>query len=170
MDTDRKQERGPEVVVCGVDSSPASRRALEWAVADATRRGATLRVVTAWSGYGMEAIGMVSTPAEAERGCARMQSSVVDAVLSTVENPPEVERRVVEDRPSEALIAASVDADLVVLGSHGHGAAHDKVVGSTSQRVLHHAVCPVVILPDPRCAERTRRRAGMLGGQEPSPV
>jgi hypothetical protein len=46
------------------------------------------------------------------------------------------------------------DAELMVLGTHGHGAVHDTLVGSTSKRAIHHASCPVVIVPDPRHAER----------------
>lgn len=151
---------GKQVIVCGVDGSPASRRALEWAVAEAVMRDADVRVVSAWSGYGMEAIGVVSSPEQAEHEAGHAQQKVIDAVLAGVEKPPTVERVVVEDRPAHALVAASVDADLLVLGSHGHGAAHDRITGSTSQRVLHHAACTVVVLPDPRCAETTRKRLG----------
>lgn len=150
-----------QLIVCGVDGSPASRRALEWAVAEAAMRQADIRVVSAWSGYGMEAIGAVSTPEDAEREAGRAQQRVLDAVLGGVEQPPAVEQVVVEDRPAHALVTASVDADLLVMGSHGHSGAHDRLAGSTSQRVLHHAACPVVVLPDPRCAERTRKHAGI---------
>jgi nucleotide-binding universal stress UspA family protein len=152
-----------QLIVCGVDGSPASRRAVEWAVAEAVMREASLRVVTAWSGYGMEAIAVVSTPEDAEREAGRAQQRVVDGVLAGVEKPPAVERVVVEDRPAHALVTASLDADLLVMGSHGHNGTHDRVAGSTSQRVLHHAACAVVVLPDPRCAERTRKHAGMPG-------
>lgn len=154
-----------QLIVCGVDGSPASRRALEWAVAEAVMREASLRVVTAWSGYGMEAISVVSTPEAAEREAGRCQQRVVDAVLAGVDKPPPVERVVVEDRPAHALVAASVDAELLVMGSHGHSGTHDRIAGSTSQRVLHHAACPVVLLPDPRCVERTRRHAGIPGAR-----
>lgn len=174
------------LVVCGVDDSPAGRRALEWAVADAARRGARVRAVTCWSGYGMEAVGMVSSPDDCERECTRRLDEVVEQVRAAVPGAPEVERLVVQDRPSRALVAASLDADLLVLGSHGHRAAHDWTAGSTSQRVLHHAVCPVTVVPDPRCVARARKHlhadehavpatagaTGMAGmaGQAPSPV
>jgi nucleotide-binding universal stress UspA family protein len=150
-----------QLIVCGVDGSPASRRALEWAVAEAVIREADLRVVSAWSGYGMEAIAVVSTPEECEREAGKAQQRVIDAVLSGVDRPPAIERVVVEDRPAHALVTASTEADLLVMGSHGHGTTHDRIAGSTSQRVLHHAACPVVVLPDPGCAERTRKHAGI---------
>lgn len=46
----------------------------------------------------------------------------------------------------------------MVLGSHGHGAVHDKLIGSTSERAVHHAPCPVVFVPDPRHVEKNLRR------------
>ena len=59
---------------------------------------------------------------------------------------------------SESLCRSALDAELIVLGSHGHGAVHDQLVGSTSMRAIHHASCPIVILPDPRHAERALKR------------
>jgi nucleotide-binding universal stress UspA family protein len=168
--SDARRESHRDLVVCGVDGSSAGRRALEWAVADTVRRGGRLRVVTCWSGYGMEAIGMVSSPEECEQQTTRMQDEVLAAVLGAVADPPEVERLVLEDRPSHALVSASLDADLLVLGSHGHGTAHDMAAGSTSQRVFHHAACPVVVVPDPRCVEKTRRRLQTMREEEPAPV
>jgi nucleotide-binding universal stress UspA family protein len=162
-------EAGRKVVVAGVDCSPASERALEWALAEAKRRDCALRVVSAWSGYGMEAIGAVSSASEAQARSEAVLDRVVAAALAHCEDPPEIERLVVEDTPSHALTMASLDAELMVLGSHGHGGAYDKIVGSTSQRVLHHAVCPVVILPDPRCAEKTRQRAGAVHDRMEAP-
>lgn len=151
-----------QVIVCGVDCSAASERALEWALAEALRRECSLRVVTAWSGHGMEAIGAVSNVHECRKQAKDSLNTVVNKALAQLPMVPEVERLVVEDSPSHALTMASLDAELLVLGSHGHGGAYDKIVGSTSQRVLHHAVCPVMILPDPRCVEKTLKRTGAM--------
>lgn len=70
-----------------------------------------------------------------------------------------MERQILEGRPSEQLCSAALEADLIVLGNHGHGAFHDALVGSTSVHVIRHAACPVVILPDPRLAEREQKHA-----------
>jgi nucleotide-binding universal stress UspA family protein len=142
-----------QVVVCGVDGSPGAQRALEWAVEEATRRGCVLRVVTAWTWDGVEAIGAPSSPAGALDRARHVQDSALARALGAVEAPPEVERVLPRDVPSEALCTAAADAALVVLGSHGHGMVHDRFAGSTTQRVLHHAAVPVVVLPDPRRAE-----------------
>ena len=60
---------------------------------------------------------------------------------------------VVPGRPAQALIDASAGADLLVLGSRGHGGFRELVLGSVSQQCVHHAACPVTVVP----AERPRR-------------
>jgi nucleotide-binding universal stress UspA family protein len=63
--------------------------------------------------------------------------------------PPTVERLVVEGPPGEVLLSASEGADLLVVGSRGHGTIVGILLGSVSQHCAHHAHCPVVIIPNP---------------------
>lgn len=149
------QER---VIVCGVDGSAASQRALAWAIDEAVTRGCSLRAVTAWAWDGVEDLGAAPNAAEALSRAQAIQDKAVDSAIASVENTTDVERLLPRGVPSEALCHAAVDAELLVLGSHGHGQVHDKIVGSTSQRVIHHATCPVVVLPDPRHADRERSK------------
>ena len=58
----------------------------------------------------------------------------------------EIERRVVEGRPAAVLVDESQDADLLVVGSRGHGGFTGLLLGSVSQQCAHHAACPVVIV------------------------
>lgn len=146
------------VIVCGVDGSPTGQRALDWALAEARFRGCRLRVVTAWSWDGTEALGAPGNAADAHSHAEMVQRRALLDALEGVEQPPEVERRLVEARPSEALCTAALEADLLVLGSRGHTALRGVLVGSTSQRVVRHAPCPVVLLPDPQHLEHERRR------------
>lgn len=162
-------ESRQHVVVCGVDGSPGAQRALEWAVAEAKRRGCTLRVVTAWTWDGIEALGAASSPTEAREHAREVQDAALTLALEAAEAPPEVERLLPRDVPSEALCKAAEDADLTVLGSHGHGMVHDRFAGSTTQRVLHHAVGPVVVLPDPRRVEKQLRHAKLRHPRSGSP-
>lgn len=146
------------VIVCGVDGSAASERALAWAIDEAINRGWSLRAVTAWTWDGVEDLGTFPNPGEALVHAEEIQSKAVDAAIASAEKSIDVERLVARGVPSEVLCHAAQDAELVVLGSHGHGQVHDRIVGSTSQRVIYHATCPVVVLPDPRHAERERSK------------
>lgn len=148
--------REDHVIVCGVDGSPGGQRALEWAVDEAVTRGSRLRVVTAWCGDSVEVVG-TSNSDEAKREYAQdHQDTALERALAGHEDL-QVERLVVNDDASLALCKAAEGADMLVLGSHGHGSLHDRLVGSTAQRTLHHASCPVVILPSPHEEEHKPR-------------
>jgi nucleotide-binding universal stress UspA family protein len=133
-------------IVVGVDGSEASRRALAWASQEATLRKAHLTVLTVhenpeghWTGnplYYRES-GPAQEQAEAAaedavtRGGYRGHASV----------------RSVAGLAAEQLIEASRDADLLVVGSRGEGGFARLLMGSVSTQVVHHAFCPVVVIP-----------------------
>lgn len=146
------------VIVCGIDGSPAGRRALEWALDEARRRECRLRAVSVWSWDGLETGNALRNPGEARQRAEDVMTRALDEALATVDDAPQIERVVTEGRPSEQLCIAALDAELLVLGSHGHGAIHDALVGSTSLHSIRHASCPVVVLPDPRHVERELKR------------
>lgn len=56
----------------------------------------------------------------------------------------------VEGPPAKALLEASKDADLLVVGSRGHGGVSGFLLGSVSQQCARHANCPVAIVGPPR--------------------
>ena len=143
-----------ERVIVGVDGSEQARDALAWAVAEARLRGAVLRVVNAWRPP--EAY-LLDTPAAAspqlEEALAGAGSRILDDALGHVLGDDaagvEIERRVVRERPVEALLEAASDADLLVVGSRGHGGFRGLLLGSVSQQCAQHAPCPVVIVHRP---------------------
>src|SRR4030095_12075548 len=57
---------------------------------------------------------------------------------------------------AEVLVARSADADVLVVGSRGHGGFGELLLGSVSHAVVLHAVCPVVVVPSPREERRIR--------------
>jgi nucleotide-binding universal stress UspA family protein len=58
----------------------------------------------------------------------------------------EIEKKVVEEDPGEAIISAAADADLIVVGSHGRTGLKAALLGSVSRHVVDHAQCPVVVV------------------------
>ena len=138
-------------IVVGVDGSGESRNALSWALAEARLRAAPLRVVNAWrppDAY------VFDVPAEVMRELEEALRSVGErvlevalaAVLAGQEAGAEIERRIVPEPPAEALLGAAGDAELLVVGSRGHGGFVGLLLGSVSQQVAHHAPCPVAIV------------------------
>jgi nucleotide-binding universal stress UspA family protein len=139
------------VIVVGVDHSADANAALVFAEEEARLRGATLRVVHAWQygyiGYtgfegGMPALGgdIKELQAAAE---AALEASVSQAMGKS---GVEIEQRVVQGAPAAVLVEESRDADLLVVGSRGHGGFTQLLLGSVSQQCAHHSECPVVIV------------------------
>ena len=133
----------------GVDSSDGARRALEWAVAEARLRGAAVEAVHVW-----QLPYFLSTPLgdlPIERGdledTAQAElDGVVDAIDATGLAEPII-RTVAVGNPAGVLLETARDADLLVVGARGHGGFAGLLLGSVSQQVVHHAPCPVVIVP-----------------------
>jgi nucleotide-binding universal stress UspA family protein len=144
------------VIVVGVDHSEGAKAALRFALEEATLRQATLRVVHAWQYGYIGATGFEgSYPAlggdikELRNAAERdLDATLQEAIPDT--GAIEIERRVVEDRPAAALVDESRGADMVVVGSRGHGGFAGLLLGSVSQQVAHHAACPVVIVHQKR--------------------
>jgi nucleotide-binding universal stress UspA family protein len=137
-------------IVVGIDGSAAADAALAWALAEARLREARLLVAHAWSvpvlAYASPYGGAAATTGivEASRKAAH---DLVDAALERHDAEGiDVERAVVEGAPATALLDAAADADLLVLGSRGHGGFTGLLLGSVSQQCAHHARCPVVIV------------------------
>jgi len=143
-------------IVVGVDGSDASRDALRWAAEEARLRSAPLVAVHAWSFVPAQPIGdpgMLAVPAGdlagqlgAENDAAQigLDQAVEDALGA--DSDIELERRLAEGDAGEALVAASKDAQLVVVGSHGRSGFKAALLGSVSRHVVDHAACPVVVV------------------------
>ena len=138
------------VVVVGVDGSEASKDALRWAIRYARMAGATVHAVTAW--HYPASVGWAASPVILEmdlEGEARQAlKQTVEYVVAT-EGPVTIQTRVVEGPPALILLKAATDADLLVVGSRGHGAFAGMVLGSVSEHCVHHAACPVVVIRHP---------------------
>jgi nucleotide-binding universal stress UspA family protein len=139
-------------VVVGVDSSEGAKRALAFALEESRLRGATLLAVHAWSFPAIAAsAGMFAPPVEFDfeelkRDAEQSLNTVIDEVVGTGHGV-EIERKVVEGAAAQVLTEEARGADLLVVGSRGHGGFTGLLLGSVSQQAAHHAPCPVVIVP-----------------------
>ena len=148
--------RIPRVVV-GVDGSPASYEALRWAVRYGRLVAATVDAVAAYElPFGWSAPALDAEIAEAQ--IRRAMSDEIQKVLLQVGEVP-MEEHLVRGGAAQALIAASVGAKLLVVGSRGRGGFASLLLGSVSQQCAVHASCPVVIVrPDATGDDETTDR------------
>jgi nucleotide-binding universal stress UspA family protein len=132
-------------IVVGVDGSESSAHALRWAAEEARARGSGLEVIQAWEAN----IGVIPPASGSAEPFKRQANEILsEAVTSlpTDERPANIDSRAVHGKAAAALIDASAGADLLVVGSHGHGGVAGALLGSVSRRVAEHAHCPVVIV------------------------
>src|SRR5215207_6371116 len=137
-------------IVVGVDGSPASRTTLEWASEEAVRHGSELVVLTAWLPTPPPLAGTSSTlPVH---GAPDARETANELLMETIrdvlgEDPPVlVHPQVKEGNAAKLLIDFSEEADLLVVGSSGHGGFARLLLGSVSQHVTAHAKCTVVVV------------------------
>jgi nucleotide-binding universal stress UspA family protein len=142
-----------KTIVVGVDGSETSKRALAWAIEEAGLRGCKVRTVHAWQYPVSDAwAGMpVNIYDELEEDAKRQLDSVVREVAGA--QAAGIEQVVVVGAPSWVLVESARDAELLVVGSRGLGGFKGLLLGSVGQQVVHHAPCPVVVLPHVEHAE-----------------
>ena len=140
---------GWKSIVVGVDGSPSSRKALNWAAAEAAGHGADLVVLNVWEHTLLPPAGSVTV---SERYVPDPSQRTTDDLLQVIkeelgESPPVlVQAHVKQGRPAKVLIEESASADLLVVGERGHGGFAGLVLGSVSQHVAAYAKCPVTVV------------------------
>jgi len=136
-------------VVVGVDGSESSKAALGWAIRQARLTGAAVDAVIAWQ-YPMAYTYPIPMPPEttAKELARRVLDQAIYEVGEQVPEHAEITPKVVEGHPARVLVDAAEDADLLVVGSRGHGGFVGALLGSTGQHCVHHATCPVVVIRD----------------------
>jgi nucleotide-binding universal stress UspA family protein len=157
----RQDGKAPRIVV-GVDGSPPSLAALRWAVRQAGLTGATVDAVAGWqypavvAGYGWAPV----MPAENIDFGEIAEKTLADAISQTLDPSSDVRvsARVEEGNAARVLLDVAAGADLLVVGSRGHGGFAGALLGSVSQHCVQHSPCPVVIIHG--------NAIGAHGGQE----
>jgi nucleotide-binding universal stress UspA family protein len=142
-------------IVVGIDGSPNSERALDWAMKQAAALHTSLTAVAVhevpksyWGN--MPVVG----PADAAlvdqlRESAEQMTHEAEGRLGDAK-PASVTVRAVSGFAVQELVDASQDADMLVVGSRGGGGFAHLLVGSVSSQVIQNAACPVVTVPHPK--------------------
>jgi nucleotide-binding universal stress UspA family protein len=142
----RPNPTGP--IVVGVDGSAASEPAVRWAFEEAVARGVGVLAVRVYvpgnAGLGVDISVPVEDPEQRREEEAR---HLADDIAAWQEKYPDVSVRSValDGHTSETLVGLSSSAQLIVVGTRGHGGFAGLLLGSVGHQLLHHAECPVFI-------------------------
>jgi nucleotide-binding universal stress UspA family protein len=135
---------GGGTIVVGVDTSESSKEALRWAARQAQLTGASLRVVMSWdippAAYWVPVPGGLDFEPATREALDR-------TIRETLGSDPlvPVTAVVAEGRPAPVLLEQALDAELLVVGSRGHGEFAGMLLGSVSEHCVSHATCPVLV-------------------------
>lgn len=135
-------------IVVGIDGSEGARAALRWALDEGRTRGVEVVALHSWTlpFTGGEAFVPAGIKTDVlEDGAQQLLDESVDAVVKDSDARPEAS--LVFAGAAEALLTAAADADLLVLGGRPPEGLDRVLVGSTARQVIHHAPCPVVVVP-----------------------
>jgi nucleotide-binding universal stress UspA family protein len=135
-------------VVVGIDGSSTSEAAVATAFDEASWRGADLVAVHSWIENAADAD--LLRPGDA--GWAKIEQNEEEVLAERMagwqEKYPDVAvRRVLtQGKPAERLLEHAVNAQLIVVGSRGRGGISGMLLGSTSQALIYHATCPLLVV------------------------
>lgn len=153
---------GTPHIVAGVDGSPPSTEALRWAVRQAELTGGVVDAVIAWQyPFAAGGLGWAPTVVPDDTDYSDLAARSLTGCVAAVSPPPEVKvhELVLRGNPARVLLDAAKDADLLVVGSRGHGGFAEALIGSVSAQCVHHARCPVVVVHGSPAAKRHEARA-----------
>lgn len=138
-------------IVVGVDGSEQSHHALAWAREEARLRGTGVRATHVWAPpLPVSEFAAMAAPIDMELYEKLAHGVVDDAVTDiggTADDTVPVAPSVVRGYPSTVLCELAEDADLLVVGSRGHGGFAGLLLGSVSHQCVHHATSPVAVVP-----------------------
>ena len=143
---------GGRRIVVGVDGSEESQAALRWAADHAAAQAARLEVVCAWdlpfsglaTSYSPEPAGLP----DAREIAGRAENALDETVRKVLGDdlPVDIERVVEQGDPAAVLLRRSEGADMLVVGSRGHGGFSRLLIGSVSEKCVRHATCSVMVM------------------------
>lgn len=153
--TTQDTRKNPARIVVGVDGSAESKAALRWAARLAPTLGCTITALTAWqfpvlAGMNPAVMNVGMAPYfpemwHPEQDARELLDTTVQEVFGD-ERPPGLTLSVVHGQPASALLEASEEATMLIVGSRGHGGFTGMLLGSVSSACAEHAACPVLVV------------------------
>jgi nucleotide-binding universal stress UspA family protein len=143
--TSTPEQSGHRIVV-GTDGSASSVEALEWGAHQAELTGFTLEAIMTWewpTSYGVPYFLPPDYDPEAD---ARRALEETLAPIRVAHPAVDISAEVIEGHPAPVLLAASEGAELLIVGSRGHGEFAGMLLGSVSEHLVANSHCPVVVL------------------------
>ena len=132
-------------IVAGYDGSPGSAEALRWAAREAQARGTVLTICLVWPSDELVRLGGPGVDDHARQRGEQILARGV-RFLGSVLDPPDVRTVLSVGPPAEVLCERSRSAEMVVVGSHGHGGLAGSLLGSVSWRVASHGQGRIVVV------------------------
>lgn len=135
------------VIVVGVDGSEPSKSALKWAARMSAMTGATIDAVTAWQpppNYGW-GYAYADSDWRPDQDAEKVLTQTVDAVFGP-DRPAGMRLIIQQGNPAKVLLDHSAKAQLLVIGSRGHGGFVGLLLGSVSANCAEHSRCPVLVV------------------------
>lgn len=162
-------------ILVGVDGSPESKVAVDWAARDAAMRGVPLKLVHILNPPVVMTFPEVPVPPgylqwQEEAGQKILEGASKTVAEATKDNPVEVSSEIVSGPAVPTLVDLSKDAQLVVVGCRGRGALARGLLGSVSTGLVHHAHCPVAVIHDEDPLMAHPSKAPVVVGVDGSPA
>jgi len=132
-------------IVVGVDGSEPSKLALRWAAKLAAGLGARVDAVAAWHSPSSLGYGYVPEDWRPDLDAEKQLTATVEEVFGD-DRPEGMRMLTAEGNPAEVLIAESATAQMIIVGSRGHGGFVGMLIGSVSASAAEHAKCPVLVV------------------------
>ncbi|WP_187369102.1 universal stress protein [Baekduia soli] len=140
----------PRQVAVGCDGTPESQAAVDAARDLVATHGGALTVYVVWEAPVVPVTGAPGAPAYVSQGLPERRRWAEETLEETLARlPGATAGKVLNGRPRIELEAIASRHDLLVVGSRGWGTARRVALGSTSDWLVHHAACPVLVVPRP---------------------
>ena len=135
-------------IIVGLDDSPSSRAALQWAAQQALQAGTLLRAIHVFDlPYGMSSVGWEDIPRLTQEEIEGAYRTRITKVFEHIDPRPDWSMEFVRGDAGPVLVRESKDAQLLVVGTRDHVGLGRLFAGSISHYCLSHASCPVVAVP-----------------------